>query len=297
MLGFLKRLFGGADTPATPSRSIEITAADLQSADTLGPKLALLAQARAGITSAEYDPARQVLLIAQDNGFQASIALDNALSALRGRGAQEQADYIDNLLTPVASTTVEAPRLLPVLKSADFLAKTRAQLRDMDVPDAEITDNWHREVAPGLILLLALDSPQQTRLLLPDDVAELGQDDAALVEQAVDNLSLYAQEVGINLAEQPSGAVHQVQMDENYDASLFFADHFWSAVAEDMQATRLAGLFAARNLVMVGNADRPEAVAELRQIGTALPADLPYAIAPGQLYQWQGQGWTVLPAT
>ncbi|MDO5643019.1 MAG: hypothetical protein Q4G26_11645 [Paracoccus sp. (in: a-proteobacteria)] len=293
MLGILKRLFGRADAaPAAPSRRIEITADDLVSASVLGPKLTRIAQGRPGIEAAEFDAASDLLAVTFAGGFRAQISLGNVLATLRHQDGAAQAHYIDNMLTaPDMSEGI----MLPVLKPVSYIDIMQAQFNEMGFPADEAPRIWHREVAPGLVMILVRDTPAQMRQLMVSDIKALGLDDAALNAQAADNLRLYASQRDIRLNPLAENGPYQVRLDDNYDASLFFADPFWAKLCDERGISRLAGLFAARNILIVGDADQPETMAEMARIMEALPQDLAYAIMPHQLYLWQGTGWSPLP--
>ncbi|MDO5605579.1 MAG: hypothetical protein Q4G25_10525 [Paracoccus sp. (in: a-proteobacteria)] len=296
MLGFFKRLFGGRDSARSDhgasARRIEITQDDLASAATLGPKLAQIALGRRGVETAEFDADSSLLVVGFDNGFRAQLSLDNVLATLRHQDGAAQADYIDNLLTaPDMSEGV----MLPVLKPAVFIESARAQYRDMGIPDDEAPEIWHREVAPGLVMILVVDTPAQMRQLMVSDVEALGLDDAALNQQLLDNLRLYTGQSGVRLVPLAENGPYQVAVDENYDASMFFADAFWSKVCDELGMGRLVGLFAARNIVAFADAEQPEMIAEIQRVMESLPEDLAYAIMPHQLYLWEGAGWSPMP--
>lgn len=288
MFKFLKSLFT-PKPPAAPSLP-EITPASLASEAALAETLALWLREQPEITQVDQGPEGLVLHYADKTEHR--VFLQNALTTLRATEGADRIAYLRNLLaSPAARLEATGARILPVLKPDDFIAAVRAQMAGFSA--AEIADALplHRPVAPGLIGVYALDTPEKMVMLTQSEVDRLGLTLSDLPELAhahlLDHLSEAASYQRHDL---DSLRFHMWQVDGNYEASLAFHPKLWQAEAKAFGAPPVVA-FMARDLVLAVSSADDEACERLSQNAIKAHGQSAYAISPHLYTPDESGGW------
>ena len=165
----------------------------------------------------------------------------------------------------------QAAQILPVIKTLDWLQHNK--ILDYKVP-----------LVGDLAFTFVVDGEHNMRVLTRDVSAALGLDDLQrLARQAEENLAAYISRTGITNEQSVDGLLHRISLDGVYDASLIF---FFDNIRERLGIQNPAIAVAARDCLLICDADNPAALARLQAETDAVQDSSPYAIS-AQLYRWQ----------
>jgi len=165
----------------------------------------------------------------------------------------------------------QAAQILPVIKTLDWLQHNK--ILDYKVP-----------LVGDLAFTFVVDGEHNMRFLTHDVSASLGLDDIqTLTRQAEENLVTYISRTGITNEQSVDGLLHRISLDGVYDASLIF---FFDNIRERLGIQNPAIAVAARDCLLICDADNPAALARLQAETAAVQDSSPYAIS-AQLYSWQ----------
>ena len=140
------------------------------------------------------------------------------------------------------------------------------------------------QAAQILPVTFVVDGEHNMRFLTHDVSASLGLDDIqTLTRQAEENLVTYISRTGITNEQSVDGLLHRISLDGVYDASLIF---FFDNIRERLGIQNPAIAVAARDCLLICDADNPAALARLQAETAAVQDSSPYAIS-AQLYSWQ----------
>ncbi|MFV0335175.1 MAG: hypothetical protein ACK5JR_14030 [Tropicimonas sp.] len=300
MFGLFRKFLGRGDLSETSespgSRRVGVSAADLKSVATLGPRVVELLKARAGVAEAGFEAANGLIRVTYDDGETQILMLDNLLSVLRQQDGATLAGYLENYLSRPRFTAAEDGYLLPVLKPASYIAQTRQSLIDAGIATEEMPLPYHLDFAPGLVMVFVRDTPSRMHVLSGQDVEAMGLDTEKLVERSLEQLAAFLEDHPLGMKELADGLLVQFELDGNYETSTAFLTGLWEGVGQHLGG--LPGVaFVARNIVLAVNAENPEAVRLLRDMLSPEAGDPPpYPIAPHDIYvPSRDGGWQVLP--
>ncbi|MFD1244798.1 hypothetical protein [Paralysiella testudinis] len=227
------------------------------------------------------------------NGTQTASYLGNYY-----RLYQQQPDMLDSImrqatgaLAQMGANTADKPdtatqkqHIFPVIKNTEWLATTQAQLKNM--PGAVVDDIFIIEPLVGdLLLTYVIDDAQAMRFLAAAEAQELGLgDQATLWDQASTNLQRYAANKVAAHRLSPQHSLHQLTLDNTYDASLLlFIGYLIDALQLSLPGHPVIAV-PARNELLLCGANDAAAVAEMKQKVAAIGTDSGYLIS-SQLYQ------------
>lgn len=83
--------------------------------------------------------------------------------------------------------------------------------------------------------------------------------------------------------------LYTLELDENYESSLFFLGNFWNSMAARFSAPP-AAIFAARGHVIFADSDNEDAMNALRR-NSASESETSLRDAPERIWLWQDDGW------
>lgn len=285
-------MLGGGTTegPVDDRGVLSITPDDLESPARLGPKLAAYARMLDHIADASYDSETESVKVRYASGIEASSYMGQVIPAMAAmNSAEEVTAYLENRFADIDPQS--QGRLLPVLKPADYVENARQQMRELGAGEDDPLPFWHAEVEPGLILTLVYDSPASMRSLgLAELQAQWAHPNDAL-QQARVELVDYLNESEFGVLSMYDGKLHQLRLDGNYEASVFFVPDVWDQQEDEFGAPP-AAIFAARNLVYFANSADPEAMGLLKSVAESDAEEPAYAILPRQIWLYQAGGWT-----
>ncbi len=288
MFKFLKSLFA-APPPALPSLP-EITPASLASEAALAETLAVWLRAQPEIAQVEHHP--DGLTLRYRDKTECRIFLQNALAALRATDGAERTAYLRNLAaSPVSRLEATGARILPVLKPDVFIEAVRAQMAGY--PEAQIAEALplHWPVAPGLIGVYALDTPEKMVMLTRSELDRLGLPLSDLPDLAHTHLLDHLSEAASYQRHDLDGdRFHMWQVDGNYEASLAFHPKLWEAEAKAFGAPPVVA-FMARDLVMAVSRDDDEACERLSENAIKAHGQSAYCISPHLYTPGETGGW------
>ena len=157
----------------------------------------------------------------------------------------------------------QAAQILPVIKTLDWLQHNK--ILDYKVP-----------LVGDLAFTFVVDGEHNMRFLTHDVSASLGLDDIqTLTRQAEENLVTYISRTGITNEQSVDGLLHRISLDGVYDASLIF---FFDNIRERLGIQNPAIAVAARDCLLICDADNPAALARLQAETAAVQDSSPYAI-------------------
>lgn len=246
---------------------------------------------QAGVENPRYDPDADAIRLSRD-GQETVLFLDNLARIVKNGDEAAINRALENLLA-APQVSVDG-RILPVLKPADYIEQVRAQYADMGMTEDDAPVPFAERLDTGLMRVFVRDGERSMAILTAEDVDELGGPRAVLARAVSD--------LGDAVLDHPpqtepvADGVFQVQIDGDYDASLYFLPEFWAGLAEDIGGPP-AVLFAAKNIVAVANADDGAAMHVLTQIAAPDGEPPAYAIAPDRIYLWRPEGWALAPQT
>ena len=193
-------------------------------------------------------------------------------AALNGTISQYVASINETVRMINGDDIPQAAQILPVIKTHDWLQHNLGIL-DYEVP-----------IVGDLAFTFVVDGEHNMRFLTRDVSAALGLDDLQrLARQAEENLAAYVSRTGITNEQSMDGLLHRFVVDGVYDASLIF---FLGPLLARLPIQNPAVAVAARDCLLICDADNPAALARLRAAPDAVQDSSPYAIS-AQLYRWQ----------
>ncbi len=291
MFGKLKKLFAGAGTDEPTDRDgvLSLTPADLDAPDRLGPKLAAIAKMQPDVSAAQYDPAAGAVRLGYASGADGTVFLTNLVPTMRALpNGEEVMVYLQNTF---ADPTIQTPGvLLPVLKPRSYIDIENSP--DLAKEDGVLDPLWFEEVAPGLVMTLVRDTPNQMQIVSERGLAAQGLDRESAMAEARASLIDYVNDRGLRISGMEEGALSTVELDGNYEASVYFLDGFWNHVASELGAPP-AVIFAARNVVVFASSADAKAMTLLRQVAASDLDPPAYAIDPNRIWRWQDEAWVL----
>jgi len=177
------------------------------------------------------------------------------------------------------STAIDATRLLPVIKTQNWLAASASQLQTANMADA-IAHLLIRPLASDLLLVYVEDTADSMSYLREDALARLGLDLEQLHDKALHNL----QEMLPQLELAGGGGRYAARLDRNYDASMVLLLEQWRPRIE-LAGEPVLAIPARDELLVCGN-DDGEAIASLREMAREIAAGSAYALST-QLFVWR----------
>lgn len=183
------------------------------------------------------------------------------------------------------STDIDATRLLPVIKTQDWLAASTSQLQKARMTDA-IARLLIRPLAGDLLLVYVEDTADAMNYLREDALAQLGLDFEQLHAKALHNLQGMLPQ--LELA--GGGGRYAARLDRNYDASMVLLLEQWLPRIELAGEPVLA--IPARDELLVCGSDDGEAIASLREMASEIVSRSAYSLST-QLFTWRDGGLQV----
>lgn len=219
------------------------------------------------------------------DGFKSSQFMGNSYARYRQAPLELEALLAEGVAQAEAanrnfdSTGIDATRLLPVIKTRDWLAASASQLQTANMADASAR-LLMRPLAGDLLLVYVEDTADSMSYLREDALARLGLDLEQLHDKALHNL----QEMLPQLELAGGGGRYAARLDRNYDASMVLLLEQWLPRIELAGEPVLA--IPARDELLVCGSDDGEAIASLREMAREIVAASAYALST-QLFVWR----------
>jgi uncharacterized protein YtpQ (UPF0354 family) len=218
-------------------------------------------------------------------GKQATLHLGNAYAIYKNDPKARAAvieRYARALLDsrPASEAPIDRARIVPVVKDDAWLKEARRAM--LARGGAETPQHVVEQLAPGLIVIYAEDSPGQVRYLTEKDIAGLGLKKEALRALAVNNLHALLPKVELL----PGELISMFRADGNYEASLLLFDDIWSSGTLRVNGEAVVAV-PARDLLLVTGSKNRAGVARLREVAAKLAREASYGISD-RLFVYRG---------
>jgi len=215
-----------------------------------------------------------------DNEMQ--FYLDNLWREVQQEGVDAKAvveAYVTSLSTSGEKAEIDPKSLLPVVRPRDYAAQARA--------DGAVFPS--RPWVGELMVLVAEDSPSQTRIHELPDLEQQGYSLDRLFELGMQNLRSRRSSVGFV----GEGAVRALEVGQEIESSFLLLPELWDELANGMEGAPVAAV-PARDLVFFADSASAEAVATLRAIAAEAVRESHHPIS-SQLMIWRKGEWRLFP--
>lgn len=304
MFNFLKKLFGKSKQPEQRLRASEPeAAAPVKTLDLNIPDEALRDEARfaaylqerlpffGDLIRIDYDAGAGSLTLHSRNGDTMTKFLNNALLALREKRGQARAEALLNYLnmTDAMDGNDELAKVLPVLKTRDFVDVARQQMMHAIKDEPEPPQFVYLDETEGLIKLFVINGESAVTYVMSPALESWGIDASELAELAQNNLQKFLNKTGVQIAKR--SRFQYVEVDGQFESSIAFLPNFWAQVQEQSGGAAPIAAFLSRDKVFFTHENDIQGLQLLELISADL-SDVPYVISPDQ-YRWENGRWTL----
>jgi uncharacterized protein YtpQ (UPF0354 family) len=162
-------------------------------------------------------------------------------------------------MTSAVSARVERSAIVPIIKDRPWLEETR---KAMLAGGAKKTPGQvYEDLNPELVILYALDSPQNIRYLTPEDLDSAQLDRSELRALACANLKRLLPKI----ERRGTNGSYMFTAGGNYEASLLLLDSIWNDPGLDVDGDPVVAIPARDLLFVTGSRDR-KGIEKLRQL-------------------------------
>ena len=215
-------------------------------------------------------------------GEEFQMYLDNAYRIYQsdpGAGPETIATYVASILdAQVISEHVDVSRIVPVIKSVDFLNGMREMAESSG---DEPRDFAHEVYNAELVVLFAEDTDLNIRYLSEEHLAEVGFPEAGRRARAVENLMALLPDIEAHGEER----IYMLTAGGDYEASLLLFDSIWESGQLSVQGELVAAIPARDVLLITGSQDRA-GLEQMRQLVSDVMRGGSYTITD-QLFVYQ----------
>ncbi len=190
--------------------------------------------------------------------------------------------YVRRLLSRPPDTVgaADRPRILPVIRAAEFVASVRRDPAAAAVAEPLAADLW---------VLYALEAPGQTHYLLESELPKLGVSGPELRALAVQNLSLKAPKAKL---EEVADGVRWIVLDGVHESSFLLLEPFWNRIAKEMGESPVAAV-PTRDVLLFAAASDEGAVMRIREVAERFATEPAHSIS-ARLLRRDGKAWRAL---
>lgn len=306
MFNFLKRLFGKgsrSDTRSGPRLPEPEATTAVKTLDLNIPDDALRDEATfaaylqerlpffGDLIRVDYDPAAGSLTLHSRNGDRMTKFLSNALLALREKKGPARAQALLNYLNMTEATedNSELSKVLPVLKTRDFVEVARQQMMQAVRDEPSPPQFVYLDEAENLIKLFVVNGETTVSYVMSTALDDWGIDARELAETAQANLQKFLAKTGVQIAKR--SRFQYVEVDGQFESSIAFLPNFWAQVQEQSGGAAPIAAFLSRDKVFFTHENDTQGLQLLELISADL-SDVPYVISPDQ-YRWENGRWTL----
>ncbi|KAA1185499.1 hypothetical protein FP026_00310 [Rhizobium tropici] len=306
MFNFLKRLFGKGrrsdtrDGPGLPEpegtttvKTLDLNIPDevLQDEATFAAYLQERLPFFGDLIRVDYDPAAGSLTLHSRNGDTMTKFLGNALLALREQKGPARAQALLNYLnmTEAMEDNSELSKVLPVLKTRDFVEVARQQMMHAVKDEPSPPQFVYLDEAENLIKLFVVNGETTVSYVMSTALDDWGIDARELAETAQANLQKFLAKTGVQIAKR--SRFQYVEVDGQFESSVAFLPNFWAQVQEQSGGAAPIAAFLSRDKVFFTHENDTQGLQLLELISADL-SDVPYVISPDQ-YRWENGRWTL----
>ncbi|MFK0162542.1 hypothetical protein [Rhizobium sp. NPDC090279] len=308
MFNFLKRLFGkgkradmhrGQTFPmpepdsATATKTLDLNIPDeaLQDEAAFAAYLQERLPFFGDLIRVDYDPPAGSLTLHSRNGDTMTKFLSNALLALREKRGAARAQALLNYLnmTEALGDNSELAKVLPVLKTRDFVEVARRQMMQAVKDEPDPPQFVFLDEAENLIKLFVVNGETTVNYVMVEALDNWGIDARELAEMAQVNLQKFLAKTGVQIARR--SRFQYVEVDGQFESSIAFLPNFWAQVQEQSGGAAPIAAFLSRDKVFFTHENDIEGLQLLELISADL-SDVSYVISPDQ-YRWENGRWTL----
>lgn len=219
------------------------------------------------------------------NGFEVNKHLGNAYSAYSSGSRplevviNEQLASFETIVKPETVKTRE--HILPVVRSADFIAASKQQLQDAGFSGGDLPF-CYEPINQDLFLLYVLDTETGMQYLSPETLEKFGIQREQLNQLGLEYLKMHFAQRNAQLEAidtQGKGQLYRFRVDGNYDASLLVFPTKIAEVAEAIDDTPVI-FIPARDTVLIAGKNDAGAIEFAAQLAEKGYAELAYSISP-----------------
>ncbi|NLS20938.1 hypothetical protein HGP16_31015 [Rhizobium sp. P40RR-XXII] len=306
MFNFLKRLFGKGSrsdtrggqrlpepegTTAVKTLDLNIPDEALQNEATFAAYLQERLPFFGDLIRVDYDPTAGSLTLHSRNGDTMTKFLNNALLALREKRGPARAQALHNYLnmTEVMEDNSELAKVLPVLKTREFVEVARQQMMQAVKDEPSPPQFVYLDEAENLIKLFVVNGETTVSYVMSTALDDWGIDARELAETAQANLQKFFAKTGVQIAKR--SRFQYVEVDGQFESSVAFLPNFWAQVQEQSGGAAPIAAFLSRDKVFFTHENDIQGLQLLELISADL-SDVPYVISPDQ-YRWENGRWTL----
>lgn len=226
------------------------------------------------------------------DGGKVSTFLGNAYARYLQQPEAMNALFAEHLAdarrTQEADDSTELSRILPVLKTTEWVSASQAQLASSNAPADQFPVLG--KLPGSLVLAYVEDTPEAMRYITPSRQKRIDTDFAALNDTALENLKAFLPQLRV----EGGGGRYAARLDHNYDASMVLVFEHW----RDRLSVPGDPVFAiaARDELLICGSEDHESVAALRDMAREIAAKSAYGLT-SELFVWRDGRLQVLDKT
>lgn len=174
--------------------------------------------------------------------------------------------------------------IVPIIKDAAYVNEVSATLKadEGSAPDQALYATPYSE---GLVILYAVDTPENIQYLSHRDFQALAMPEPALRARAIENLNRMLPQLTLHSGDDR----YMFTAGGNYESSLLLLDAVWDRLAKRMKGGMVVGI-PSRDVLLIADSANQAAVAGLRDKVREIHASGNYTLTP-ELYERVDGGW------
>jgi uncharacterized protein YtpQ (UPF0354 family) len=192
--------------------------------------------------------------------------------------------YAKSSIQTLVTVKPDLNNIVPVVKDSNYIKEVTASLKAQGASSQQI-DFYSVPYAEGLVIMYAVDTPENIRYIGRTDFEKLGTPEAELRKKAIQNLNQILPQAEVHMGEN----VDMVTAGGNYESSLLLFDKLWSGL-QDKVAGNIVVAIPSRDILLVTGSHNRKGIAELKGKVEEVMTSGAYTLTK-TLYERKDQGW------
>lgn len=227
------------------------------------------------------------LKITSAEGRELSSFLDNAYDVYR-EAPTARSEVIERFVGSILETIAPLPdkidpsRIIPIIKDRPWLEETGQAL--LDRGSAEVPELVYEDFNTELIILYAVDSSNNIRYLIPDDLETTKIERSELRALACENLKRLLPPIECH----GSDGFYMFTAGGTYEASLLVLDSIWTSDQVKVMGDLVCAV-PTRDLLFVTGSQNPQGIAKIKEMVQKVYSDGSYRLTQKLFVYRNGQ--------